>query len=430
MAKRRIVLTTFGSLGDLHPYIAIALGLRSRGHEAILATSACYQKKIEALGLGFRPIRPDSDFASDPAVMRRFMDYRWGLMRVGRELLGPAMQPMYEDILKVTVDANLLVSHPLTGYCTRLVAEKTGIPWASTMITPLGFLSAYDLPIICFAPALCHAVRFLGPRCSVPLTWLFKRSTRFLAKPWYRLRAEVGLPPTAEVNPLIDGHSPSLVLALFSKVLADQQPDWPSHTRITGFPIHDQDGEATLPTALARFLDDGPPPLVFTLACTAATVAGSFFEHSVAAAKRLGRRAVLVTGRQDGRLPSPLPEGMVVCDYAPFSQLFPRAVAVVHPGGIGTTGLAMRAGIPMLVVPYAHDHPDNAHRLVRLGIARSVARHRYAPVRVADELRHLLDDPAYTDRAAAIGEQVRQEDGVHSACEALERLLQPTRPKP
>ncbi|HEX2973324.1 MAG TPA: nucleotide disphospho-sugar-binding domain-containing protein, partial [Tepidisphaeraceae bacterium] len=401
MAKRRIVLPTFGSLGDLHPYIAIALGLRSRGHEAILATSACYQKKIEALGLGFRPIRPDSDFATDPAVMRRFMAFRWGLLRVGRELLGPAMRQMYKDVLRAAMDADLLVSHPLTGYVTRLVAEKTGIPWASTMITPLGFLSAYDLPIICFAPTLCHAVRFLGPQCSVPLTWLFKRSTRFLAKPWYRLRAEVGLPPTSETNPLIDSHSPALVLALFSKVLADQQPDWPAKTVLTGFPVHDQDGEAALPAALSHFLEDGPPPLVFTLACSAATVAGSFFEYSVAAAKRLGRRAVLVTGRQACSLPSLLPDGVIACDYAPFSQLFPRAAAVVHPGGSGTTGLAMRAGIPMLVVPYAHEHPDNAYRAVRLGIARHLARHRYTPERAADELRHLLDDPAYAHRAAA-----------------------------
>src|SRR5712671_5718242 len=80
-SRRRIVLTTFGSLGDLHPYIAVALGLKARGHEAVLATSECYRQKIEALGLGFRPLRPDSTFVSDPGVMRRFMDLRWGTIR-------------------------------------------------------------------------------------------------------------------------------------------------------------------------------------------------------------------------------------------------------------------------------------------------------------------------------------------------------------
>jgi rhamnosyltransferase subunit B len=56
----RILFHTVGSLGDLHPYLAIALGLQARGHEAVIATSACYRQKIETLGLGFHTVRPDS----------------------------------------------------------------------------------------------------------------------------------------------------------------------------------------------------------------------------------------------------------------------------------------------------------------------------------------------------------------------------------
>src|SRR5437868_3864440 len=89
IARRRIVLTATGSLGDLHPYIAIALGLVARGHEAIVATSACYRDKIDALGLGFRVIRPDADFVTDPARMRRYMDLRRGTIRIVRELILP-----------------------------------------------------------------------------------------------------------------------------------------------------------------------------------------------------------------------------------------------------------------------------------------------------------------------------------------------------
>ena len=92
--------------------------------------------------------------------------------------------------------------------------------------------------------------------------------------------------------------------------------------------------------------------------------------------------------------PGTSPEGVAAFDYAPFSLLFPRAAAVVFPGGIGTTGLAMRSGRPMLVVPHAHDQPDTADRLTRLGIARTIDRHRYTAKRVAMELGRLLDDPA------------------------------------
>jgi UDP:flavonoid glycosyltransferase YjiC (YdhE family) len=96
---------------------------------------------------------------------------------------------------------------------------------------------------------------------------------------------------------------------------------------------------------------------------------------------------------------------------------------IVHHGGVGTTGLAMRSGRPMLVVPFAHDQPDNAARLTRLGVARTLDPRRYTPARAEAELRLLLDDPAYSQRATEVGGQVREEDGVRAACDALEGLL-------
>ncbi|MFI5386512.1 MAG: glycosyltransferase [Fimbriimonadales bacterium] len=210
---------------------------------------------------------------------------------------------------------------------------------------------------------------------------------------------------------------------MFSKQLADRQPDWPRGTVITGFPFHERDSECGLPPALARFLDAGPPPLVFTLGYSSATVAGPFYERSANVARRLGRRAVLILKDPRNR-PASLPEGVVAFDYAPFAKLFPRAAVVVHHGGIGTTGLAMQAGRPMLIVPSAHDQPDNAERLTRLGIARTIPHARYAPARVLTELRRLLDDPAYSERASQVGRQIRQEDGVRFSCDALDELLQ------
>jgi UDP:flavonoid glycosyltransferase YjiC (YdhE family) len=333
----------------------------------------------------------------------------------------PVLRETYEDLLAASEATDLLVSH--LPWAMRLVAEKTGIPWVSTMITPFGFFSGYDVPVFPFFPFLSRKLRFLGPRVWRPVfragAWL----TRPWAKPITRLRAEIGLPPATDLNPISDSHSPLRVLALFSPRLADKQPDWPPQTVHTGFPLYDRHGTGGLPKELERFLNDGPPPIVFTLSWSAAPVAGSFYQHSVAAARQLGRRAVLIFGCNLHDRPPSLPDGMIAFDYAPFSELFPRAAAIVHPAGIGTTGLAMRAGRPMLVVPFAHDQPDNAEHLSRLGIARIVSRHRYTPDRVAAELRHLLDNPAYAQRASAVGEQVRQEDGVRTACDALEALL-------
>ncbi|HEY7330943.1 MAG TPA: glycosyltransferase [Gemmataceae bacterium] len=421
--KKRIVLTTFGSLGDLHPYIAIALGLQVRGYEAVIATSENYRQKIEALGIGFRAVRPDhAKVDADPALLRRIMDLRKGPECVIRELVMPVLRESYEDTLAAADGADLLVSHVLT-FTTRLVSEKTGIPWASTVLQPFCFLSVYDPPVLPNAVFLAK-FRFLGPIFHRLLFGLSKWSIRSWVEPWHRLRAEIGLPPVRE-NPLVDGqHAPALVLALFSKAFAGKQPDWPAQTVISGIPFYDKDGDEGMSPELSNLLDSGPSPIIFTLGSSAVRDAGQFYEHSARAAEMLGRRAILVVGKDTRNRPASLPDSVMAVDYAPFSELFPRAAAIVHQGGIGTTAQAMRSGRPMLVMPYAHDQPDNADRVVRLGIGRSIARRRYNPARAAAELRQLLDNPSYGKRASEIGEQMRKEDGVATACEALEGMLE------
>ena len=349
------------------------------------------------------------------------MELRRGTERVLRDWILPVLRESYEDTLAAAQGADLLVAHPIT-FATRLVAEKEGIRWASTMVSPVGFFSALSPPLLPGYPGLSKTLRFLGPAFWGPLGHSLKRATRFWARPWYQLRRELGLPSTAEPNPLVDGQSPLLHLALFSRWLADKQPDWPAQTAITGFPFHDRDGAGGLPPDLARFLNEGPPPLVFTLGSSAASIAGSFYEQSAAAARQLGRRAVLILGDPRARPPS-LPEGVAAFEYAPFAALFERARVLVYPGGIGTTGLAMRSGLPMLVVPLAHDQPDNADRLTRLGIARTLDRRRYSAQRAAAELERLLEDPEYSRRARNLSGHVRQENGVAAACDALEALL-------
>jgi UDP:flavonoid glycosyltransferase YjiC (YdhE family) len=150
---------------------------------------------------------------------------------------------------------------------------------------------------------------------------------------------------------------------------------------------------------------------------------GAFFEASIAAARSLGRRAVLLTGKESGTALSNLPEGVVAFDYAPYSALFPRAAAIVHHGGVGTTAQAMISGRPMLVTPFAFDQPDNADRVRRLGIARSIPIRKYSAASVARELKCLLDDPAFERRAAEVAGRMRLEAGAVRACDALERLI-------
>ena len=421
MLPRRIVLTTFGSLGDLHPYIAIATALGARGHEAVIATTPNYREKVEALGIEFHAVRPDiSEAVRDPETMRRLMDLRKGTEVVVREMVMPHLRDTYDDLAAACDGADVVVGHPLT-FTARLVAEKTGIRWASSMLAPIGFFSATDPSVMPTAPWLA-SLRFLGPGFLRAIHALAKWTVRPWCEPWHRLRADLGLPPTKDV-PLFEGqHSPSLVLALFSSQFARPQTDWPPHTVVTGFAFFDEDGASDLSPELAQFLDAGDPPIVFTLGSSAIHDAGRFYEHAAESARRLHRRAVLLVGKETDNVPASLPLGVAAFDYAPHSKLFPRAAAIVHQGGIGTTGQAMRSGRPMIVVPFAHDQPDNAARVKRLGIARTIARKSFEPSRVTRELASLLDDPAVAARAADVGRAVAAEDGAGAAADEIERL--------
>jgi rhamnosyltransferase subunit B len=421
--KARIVLATHGSLGDLLPYVAIAVGLKARGHTTIIATGECYRKRIEQLKVGFSPVRPDCDWVSDPDVMRRIMHPRWGLIRVFREVWQPVLRVAYQDMVAATEEVDLIVAMQ-AEFPARLVADKKGVPWASAMHLPIGLYSAYDPPILPGFGGLSKKLRFLGPPFWKPLGYWIKWATRGVAKPIDDLREELGLPRDS-VNPLTDGFAPLLHLALFSKLISDKQPDWPPQTIVTGFPWFDQEGELGLPSELTVFLDQGTPPIVFTLGTAIAQGAGArrFFEESVAAAKLLGRRAILITNNPGNRS-AVLPEGVMAWDYARFSELFPRAAVVVHHGGIGTTGLAMRSGRPMLICPHAWDQPDNAERVARLGISRTIRDGQYTSDRVAGELRSLLEDPNYSNRSMEIAAMLRKEDGVAASCDAIEALIQ------
>jgi UDP:flavonoid glycosyltransferase YjiC (YdhE family) len=422
-ASSRIVLTTFGSFGDLHPYIAIALALQQRGRDVAIGTSAFYEAKLGALGIPFIPIRPDySDPAKQQEIIRKIFDLRKGPEYVFRELFMPVLRQSYEDLDAAAEGVRLFVSHPLT-LMTPLVAEKRGILWASSVLAPMGFVSVYDPPAPPAAPYLVHLRLFFGPWFFRLLLGYMKKSFDPWVEPWHALRAELGLGPAP--NPVFEGqHSPHLVLALFSHFLGEPQPDWPPNTCQTGFPSFDQDGETHLLPELNRFLESGPEPIVFTLGSSAVMDAGSFFEESLKAAKQLGRRAIALLGRNAPPLPPDLlGKDVFVADYAPFSALFPRAAAIVHQGGVGTTGQGLRSGRPVLIMPCGVDQPDNAERMRRLGIARIITRRSYRADRAARELKRLLEDPTYARRATEIGVQAQAEEGATVAAEALIALL-------
>ncbi len=414
--SKHIVLASWGSYGDLHPFLAVGLGLKKRGHRVTVATASSYRGMVEREGLGFAPIRPDLT----PASSARPVDSRVEIEVLLNDTLLPHLKDSYTDLLAACHDADLVVGHILS-FAVPVVSEQLQVPWLTMVLQPMSFYSNHDPPYIASAPWV-YPFRKLGPWPYSILSALRTARVRQWAEPIHRLRRELSLPPAG--NSLANcWRSPFGTLAAFSGEFAHQQPDWPQPGWITGFAHYDAKEPVSL--ELQHFLGKPGAPIVFTLGDVSSRAPGNFFRVSLSAVRQLGCRAVFLTGRHARvSLPDFPREQVFIAQYAPYSQVFPHAAAIVHAGGIGTIALALKARRPMLLVPTAFDQPDNARRARNLRVARILDRAHYTSDTVCRELRELLSNPDYARHAADIGSRVDAEDGVAAACERIESALQ------
>lgn len=416
-----ILLATFGSLGDLHPFVALGCALKREGFSPIVATSELYRGFIEREGLGFAPIRPDIGDLTRRlgmdigGIARRMADDDGFLFR---ELIYPCLRESYDDLMVSSEGAALVVAHGL-AFSARAAAEKRGLPLVNILLSPLMFYSAYDPPL--GAPFLAPRALTLG--YNRLLLWGLTRLAAHRCRPLRQLRSELGLPPRYGLE-LFSGAAEATI-GLFSPLLAPPQPDHPRGTLIAGHSFHDRhrgEGETILP-ALKAFLDAGPAPIVFTLGSFFARDQDDHYRACVEAARRLGRRAVLLTHESGvAALREGLPAEMFAAAYVPHSLVFPCACAIVHHGGAGSAGQALRAGVPQLATPFAADQPDNAERLRRLGVALVLPRALVSAKTLARELGRLFADESYAMRARQVGAIVAREDGAAAAARRIAEI--------
>jgi rhamnosyltransferase subunit B len=203
--RMRIVFTPWGSFGDLHPYMGVALEMQRRGHDVLIASTAAYREKVEGEGLSFYAVRPDmQQYAQNPKLMAHLMDRLRGPEHLLRRILMPAIWDMYTDLSAAAVGADLVVSH-LAACAAPLVAEKSGIPWVSVVLQPAVLFSAYDPPSL---PIFGDSVR-LSPTVARLVFALIRSTTNGWMKELYELRRELGLPANRK-HPLFEGQfSPS-----------------------------------------------------------------------------------------------------------------------------------------------------------------------------------------------------------------------------
>jgi rhamnosyltransferase subunit B len=395
--------------------IALGAALRQRGHRATIITYEVFREAAQSAGLEFIALGTAAEgqaIIADP----RLWDPVKGFQCLAERVLIPNLPRLYE-IIAGHAGAGVVVAAPGTCLGARVAQEKLGVPLATVHLQPAMMRSLADsgrLGRIALGPSVPRPIK-------KSVFWIIDRFfvDRHLLPQLNGFRAGLGLRPAAGV---FGGylHSTQLVIGLFPEWFAPLQPDWPSHTHLTGFVLYDAGGEAEASATAERFLDAGPPPVLFTPG-SATTGQERYFRESVAACRRAGLRGMLVTNFP-AQLPRDLPPSVEAFSYLPFSRVFPRCAALVCHGGIGTLAQAIKAGIPSLVVPNAHDQPDNALRIERLGLGRSLYPERYKAAAVARMLNEITGSSLMRQRCRQYAQQIDTEAALRRTCELIEQL--------
>ncbi len=377
--KRRILFVPFGSEGDVNPLFWLADGMVARGHDVVFLLSPPYGARAEKRGFRWFPVGTQDDFdafAGDPMLWDKFQGPRFVIRGLVASL--PAYREAFEE---AGSEFDLVVTSSFSLAAASL-AEAAGIPRLTLHFQPICLRSDYECPV--FVPELAWMTS--APRWVKRLFFRLLDLTlwRLLEKPLNHFRSELGLAPYRQFyDEAVNGARG--IAALFPDWFAAPQPDWPRHLRQFGFPVTLD--PQPLPADLETFLQAGEPPVVWTHG-SANFFVEDFQSHAIAVSLELGVRCLLVSLQPPGQ---PLPPGTKHCLHARFEDLFPRCRAVVHHGGIGTTAKCIAAGVPQLIVPRSHDQPDNAHRIVRLGIGSTVSYSQLGTTRLRDTLKSLLD---------------------------------------
>lgn len=423
---RKIVLTTIGTRGDLHPFIAIALALKARGFHPVMAVGQDHLAECRAAGLDAEPVLPAFDEIrqrmglNEAEAVRQIMDDQ-------REMLDQVLLPSLASstcaLGKVAEGACAIVAS-IFALAAPIVCEKAGIPLISIVLQPMAMLSAIDPPKtpdfwMMKQPPVGRIGRLWNRSVYATMRQvvdvLYRREVN-------RVRVASGVKPQRARRLLEPQSQALLALGTYSEQLGALPADAPAKTRIVGFPLFDGNalpGEGLDPE-LEAFLAVGAPPVVFTLGTFAVHGAGSFYDEAAEVVRRLGCRAVMLTGRPtDSRGDAQIHW----CAYARHSVLFPEAAAIVHHGGVGTTGQAMRAGKPQLVVPHMGDQFDHGNRIARRGLGFTISGNRFTADRATPLLERLMRDDRFAVRARAVAASIAAETGAEAAATAIAEAL-------
>ena len=413
----RVLLLPAGSAGDVNPFAGLARALARRGHEVTVASNAHFHGLFDTPDISWveigdedlfeRAVRHPDLWRSDPASLRVVMRFA-----------ATHLEDVYVLVREFVRRPDTVVVAGVLALGARMARDTARFPLATVQLAPAALPSVEQPPHLPGSPLRPWMPRWL----KAGLWAVMERYADRLCTEAMAFRDSLGLPP---VRGLITrwANSPDCILGLFPDWFAPPPGDWPTQTRLTGFPLWDAEHDAPLPGDVSAWLDGlgDRPPLVFAPG-SANAQAADFLAAAADACRRLGRPGALLS-RYPAQVPEALPAGVRHFEWVALSRLLPRAAALVSHGGIGTVSQGLAAGIPQVVMPMAFDQFDNLQRLRRLGVARGLSRQRFEGGRLAALLEPLLDDRRLLATARECASRLHGEgDSLGRACGVVETL--------
>lgn len=406
-----ITILTYGSRGDVQPFLPLSLGLMKRAHSVSLAAPSRFKDLVEGHGIRFEPLPGDPEDLS-----RQFNDSGFNFVRQTRDMMfhaieiGAAMLRKTEEACR---GADLIIHTFAHAVGAHTLAREKNIPdihiQTFPMFTPTGDYPNVTMPDLKLRPLnkLTHI--------------LSRRVTRWTSSFGFeQVRRRAGLPKRKLYFPFDeDPHRPSTpILCAWSPSVLPPSSDWTSNVHVTGYYFFEVNNSYQAPAELQRFLDEGKPPVCVSFGSMVNRGAESIDRIVRESLKQTGQRGVILSGW--GRVNQPSSRDLLYLDAAPHDWLFPRCSMVIHHGGAGTTSAGLRAGIPNIVVPFTADQPFWGRRVHAVG-----AGPKPVPVNrlTIDGLSQAIveaEAEVVRKRAQTLGQVIRSEDGVRRAVSLIE----------
>ncbi|MBZ0282304.1 MAG: glycosyltransferase [Anaerolineae bacterium] len=410
----KITILAVGSRGDVQPYIALGLGLKSAGHSVKLVAPTNFESLVAGYGLDYAPLRADYYALMDSPEGR---DLKSGnpirIMQNMKQIVYPLMRRMIDDAWEGARDAEALVFHPKIMIGTH-IAEKLNIPIYAAMAVPV------MTPTKAFAaPGVVN--RNLGGT----LNKLTYSAMDMAVKPFNGIIGEwreksLGLPAKSNVVQGFKLHGkPVPTLYAYSQHVLPRPADWPENAHITGYWFLDAAPDWQPSRDLLEFLEDGPAPVYVGFGSMVSENAEQVTRNVVSALLKANQRGVIASG-WGGLREIDLPPTIYRLSEAPHDWLFPRMAAVVHHGGAGTTGAGLRAGKPTLIVPHMVDQPFWGKVVHELGVGpQAIPVKKLTADNLGDAIYTAATDESMRRKADEIGKRIRSEDGIANAVQII-----------